>query len=177
MLDVHVLVMHYTPTEEVDRCVDSITHAASLCAFPVRLCLLNGVVGHIGRGRATGYALGHQLYVTYVDDDDEVMPLAFAQMEDALKQRVAAVFTPELQQQNGQRSKGPSHHHLIAIRRDKLIDHQPWVVCGDLAQMAALERDLNTVDMPMAGYVHHLYQSRGRALRRDHHDELRKARG
>jgi hypothetical protein len=177
MLDVHVLVMDYTPDEYVGQCVRSILLAARRSAFQVQLHLLHGWPGHVGRGRQDGYARGMHPYVTYVDDDDYLLPDAFVSMEGALGLRPTAVFTPELTIQNGQMQRGHDRHHLAVYAREILIDHASFVVCGDYAQMLAAEKSRTVVDLPEPGYVHRLYQSEGRKLRRKHPDEWRKVCG
>lgn len=165
MLDVHILVSRDTRPEWVTQCLDSVREAIAAASFPVLLHQVDGVSGHIGAGRAAGYALGNQPYVTYVDDDDYVQPHAFAQMVGGLRAGVSAVCTPEETLQNGCLRPGAERHHLIAYRRDLLIDHAAWTCYGDIAQMKAMGPD--AVDLPRSAYVHRLYMtSKARVLRR-----------
>jgi hypothetical protein len=175
MLDCHIIVRHETKPEWLAQCRSSVHAAAERAGFPVEVFVVEAVTGHIGNARASGYALGTNPYVTYVDDDDYVTPDAFASMSLAIHQFPDAIFMAESQLQNGQMRAGPQRHHLCVYRRDQLIDHTQWVVCGDLAQMNAVAGK-HCVDIPDKVYVHRLYQSGGRALRRHHHDELRIAR-
>ena len=176
MIDVHIIVSSDTPRDWVDQCLDSVSDAAELAGFPVYGHVVDGVPGHIGRARAAGYALGEQPYVTFVDDDDYVLPHAFSQMADPLRSGVSAVCTPELTLQNGQYRRGADRHHLIAYRRERLIEHAQWVCCGDVAQMQTIGPD--AVDVRQPGYVHRLYiHSKARALRREHLEEVRRCRG
>jgi hypothetical protein len=115
--------------------------------------------------------------VTCVDDDDYLMPDAFAQMRDALRSGAAAICTPELTVQNDQFRPGHKRHHLIAYRRDVLIDHTQWPCCGDVAQLAAIP-PTDVIDLPGLQYVHRLYgTSKARALRRANPAELVSAHG
>lgn len=175
MLDCHIIVSADTPRGWVTQCLDSVHDAADRAGFAVGIHVIDGVAGHIGRARAAGYALGAHPYVTCVDDDDYVLPNAFAQMREALVTNVSAVCTPELAWQNGTIVPGFDRHHLIAYRRDVLIDHTQWPCCGDVAQMQAMGAD--AIDLPCRAYVHRLYMmSKARVMRRTRLDELERAR-
>lgn len=176
MIDVHILIHPATPRDWVTQCLDSVHEAADRAGFPVDVHTLPAVIGHIGQGRANGYALGVHPYVTSVDDDDYVLPHAFAQMQGALESGVSAVCTPEQTMQNGHIRPGRARHHLIAYRRDTLIDHTQWPCCGDVAQIHAIGAD--AVDLAEPAYVHRLYMySKARVMRRSRVQELESARG
>ncbi|MDE2255924.1 MAG: hypothetical protein KGL42_16875 [Betaproteobacteria bacterium] len=176
MLDVHILIHPATPRDWVTQCLDSVYEAADRAGFPVDVHQLPAVIGHIGQGRAQGYALGVQPYVTCVDDDDYVLPQAFAQMRDALEAGASAVCTPEQTLQNGYIRPGHTRHHLIAYRRGDIIDHTQWPCCGDVAQMNTIGPD--AVDLAEPAYVHRLYMdSKARVMRRIRVAELELARG
>jgi hypothetical protein len=176
MIDVHIILRTDTPLAWRQQCLESASKAAVMAGYPVFIHPVDAVAGHIGQARANGYAQGSQSFVTYVDDDDYLLPNAFAVLNDALASTPDAIFPAELALQNGQFCDGPQRHHLAVYRRDQLIDHTAWVVCGDLAQMTAASKG-TCIDVPERVYVHRLYQSPGRALRREHHEELRRARG
>jgi hypothetical protein len=174
MLDCHIIVSHDTRPEWVSQCIGSVRIAAEHAGFPVNIHQVPGIPGHIGKARSAGYALGDHPYVTCVDDDDCVLPHAFSQMANALRSGVSAVCTPEQTLQNGHLSPGAPRHHLIAYRRELLIDHTQWPSCGDVAQMHVIGAD--AVDMPSPAYVHRLYMdSKARVMRRANLDELRSA--
>jgi hypothetical protein len=176
MLDCHIIVSADTPREWVTQCLDSVFEARDRAGYPVTVRVVDGVPGHIGKARAAGYALGTEPYVTFVDDDDYVLPDAFAQMADALRSGAPAICTPEVTMQNGQFRPGHARHHLIAYRRDVLIDHAQWPCCGDVAQLAAIA-DADVIDLPSPQYVHRIYgASKARAMRRANPDELEMAR-
>lgn len=174
MLDCHIIVSHDTKPTWVLQCLGSVRTAADQAGFPVHVHQVIGVPGHIGQARAAGYAMGNHPYVTCVDDDDYVLPHAFAQMAEALRSGASAICTPELSLQNGHLRPGSKRHHLIAYRRELLIDHTKWPCCGDVAQMQAIGSD--AIDLPEPAYVHRLYMdSKARVMRRAHLDELRSA--
>lgn len=177
MLDVHVLTLEATSWHWVKQRRDSIAEAVAAAGFPVHVHEIDGELGHIGRGRARGYALGTQPYVTYIDCDDYVQPGAFAALADALAAGHEAVGPGETLERGGVRwqrharpDKCPDPHHLICYRRDvaNRFDHRNWRVCGDLA--LAHRTVIHRVDD--YSYVHRLYESPGRLLRRKHQDEL-----
>lgn len=177
MLDVHVLVMATTPKSWVDQCISSVMHESLQAPFPVEVHIMDGIPGHIGEARNKGYAMGSHPYVSYVDDDDYILPNAFVQMRDALLSESSVIFTPELTLQNGWLRSGETRHHLVAYPRSSIIDHSPYKVCGDMAQMLHASRECHPTDLPNHGYVHRLYESGGRQLRRQHLDEWRAIRG
>lgn len=176
MLDCHIIVSADTRRDWVTQCLDSVHGAADRAGYPVAVHVVDGVPGNIGKARTAGYALGTDPYVTCVDDDDYLLPDAFAQMIDVLRTGAAAICTPEVTLQNGQFRPGHKRHHLIAYRRDVLIDHAQWPCCGDVAQLAAIT-DADVIDLPTPQYVHRIYgTSKARAMRRAHPDELEAAR-
>lgn len=140
--------------------------------YPVHVHVVPWVKGHIGKARANGYAQGSQPFVTYVDDDDYVLPHAFSAMSKAIESGADAIFPDEQTWQNGQIRAGAKRHHLAIYRRSMLIDHAQWKVCGDLQQSVVAGKG-HCIDLPEALYVHRLYLSGGRQLRRNHPEELR----
>lgn len=175
MLDCHIIVTPVTDAAWQAQCVQSVTEAALHAGYPVHVHIVPWVEGHIGKARANGYAQGNQPFVTYVDDDDYLMPNAFAALGDAIRTSPDAIFAAEQTWQNGQLRDGSQRHHLAVLRRDQLIDHTAWKVCGDLQQVVVM-RDKRVIDIPAFLYVHRLYVSGGRRLRRENPEELRRAR-
>lgn len=172
MIDLHVLLFSAN-YEWQTACLQSIREAVSFSPFPVKVRVFEGVPGHIGEGRSRAYSVGIQPYVTYVDDDDYLLPDAFANMAEAFTDSPSAVFTSELTLQNGNLSAGLQRHHLAVYRRDQLINHCDYTVCGDMAQLTAVQGTIRDIEAP--GYVHRLYISEGRKLRRQHPEEWRAA--
>jgi hypothetical protein len=175
MLDVHILTLPTSNSDWFNQCVESVMDAADLAGFPVDVHVVPGFLGHIGKGRAEAYALGRNAYVTCVDDDDYVLPNAFLQMQNALRAgRASAISTPERVCRNGHMDDGKQRHHLIAYRRDMLIDHASWPCCGDVAQIVSIPDD-GWLDLPVPMYVHRVYESSARLMRRERQDELSRA--
>ena len=117
MIDVHILTLETERKDWLDQCL------ASLQGEPVTLHVIPGTVGHIGDGRARGFALGEHQYVSFVDPDDFVLPGGFAACEAYLDEHTHcdAVGTHEFIFVDGKNmsrcreSKIP--HHLIVFRR------------------------------------------------------------
>lgn len=165
MLDVHVLITN-PRADWVAQCKASIAAAVAAAGFPVAVHYLDGEIGHIGRGRARGYALGEHPYVTCVDDDDYVLPNAFAQMREALESGASAACTPEYVERNcdGRLRNGGYRHHLNVFRRSDILDHSAWACVGDVLQMQRIEE--SAICLPERAYVHRIYKnSSARKLR------------
>lgn len=176
-LDVHVLLSTDTPASWSRQCISSIVQAARRAGYPVAVHQVPGVPGHIGRARATGYALGTSPWVTCVDDDDLVLPDASADMAQGLASNAAAVSTAEMELRNDTFRPGGQRHHLIAYRRERIIDHAAWSCCGDVAQRAAIGEN-EWHDVRRIGYLWRVYpESKARALRIAHPAELERAHG
>jgi hypothetical protein len=175
MLDVHILTMPDTSKAWTEQCLYSTFEAVHMAGFPVSVHVVPGVIGSIGQGRAHGYALGHYPYVTCIDDDDYVLPYAFRNMNEALEDgRWTAIATPENIERNGYMLAGKIRHHLIAYRRESIIDHRPWKCCGDVRQMHSIDESA-WFDLNHVGYVHRVYESKARLMRRAHQDEMNQA--
>lgn len=173
MLDVHVLTLPTSRPDWLSQCVDSVYEAAKAADFPVGVHLVDGDIGHIGRGRARGYAMGDHPYVTYVDHDDYLLPNAFAVLGESMRSGAESVAPGEIHERNGYRYHVHQRHHLIAYRRSiaEGFNHAAWHVCGDLA----LATNTSGIQIPDCVYVHRVYESPGRLLRRKRQDELRRA--
>lgn len=169
MLDLHVLKHHKNREwDTINR--SSISEAVRAAPFDVSVHYLDGEEGHIGRSRARGYMRGFHPYVTYVDHDDYLLSDALAALWPALQQSPCAVFPGELTLQNGHVRIGSERHHLCVYKREVLIDHSKYVVCGDLKQSQFTDLG-TTITVPHRGYVHRLYDSPGRKLRTAHLQE------
>lgn len=92
MVDTHVILLPTTDQALWKACQDSLN------AEPVNLHLIDGVDGHIGRGRAEGFKRGTSPYVSCVDPDDLVIPGAFTACLNALEKHPEAcgAYTDEL---------------------------------------------------------------------------------
>lgn len=67
MLDVHILTLP-DRQHELARCL------ATTESSMANVHVLDGYAGHIGRGRVQGFSTGDAPFVTYVDDDDMLVP-------------------------------------------------------------------------------------------------------
>lgn len=122
MLDVHLLVMKYTPESVKKRAIESCQIAADKAGFPVKVHPVEGIEGHLGKSRKFGYSHGNYPYVTHVDDDDFVEENAFQILHPFLMQGENAVTTGENHiYPDGK--KVPAYgmkHHLAVYKRDLL---------------------------------------------------------
>jgi hypothetical protein len=175
MLDVHIMVMPTTPHEFVGQCIASVTAAVSVASFPVYLHVMPAVQGHIGRARALGYSQGMQPYVSFVDDDDYVMPNAFAVLQAELEAGRDAVFTRELRLQNDKFCKAKGRHHMDVCRREIAcgFDFEPWRFFQDVALRRHVE-GMDCADVDEHVYVHRLLpNSNARVMHAAHRDDIR----
>lgn len=92
VIDVHVLLLPDTNPVWWQECRET------LRAEPVHLHLVEGIEGHIGKGRARGFDLGTTPYVSCVDPDDLVIPGAFEACLQALENHPEAcgAYTDQL---------------------------------------------------------------------------------
>lgn len=123
MLDVHIMVMSYTPKHVVERCLSSVRTAAKKAPFPVHIHELQGEFGHLGAQRKRGYSQGEAPYVTSVDDDDWIEPNAFAALP--LQRGPFAVTTSERVHTGKHWRVSHKPHHLAVYRREWL-QAQPY---------------------------------------------------
>lgn len=167
MLDVHVLTLPDSRQDWLQQCLASVDAAARAAPFPVGVHVVDGVAGHIGLGRARGFALGESPFVTYVDDDDFVDADAFACLSTAFESSPRLIFTQERMVQNEKPAGCGGGHHLAVLRREDAIAHD-WSN-HPAGGEAELYRSLGPwVQLPNVVYTHRLYRSRGRALRAEH---------
>jgi hypothetical protein len=136
IVDTHVILLPDTPRDWWRQC------RRSLEGEPIRLHEVEGVAGHIGKGRAKGFRLGDAPYVSCVDPDDLVIPGAFAACIDALEKHPEAcgAYTDELRMDREGNISGaglwsgrpwnpllqlePEYlHHLFVIRRRYVEPH------------------------------------------------------
>lgn len=170
-VDVHVLILNTTPRDWVERCVESIHAAARFAPFKVNLSTLPGVEGHIGIGRARGYAMGDSPYVTYVDDDDYLIEDSFHNVAEALEQQPDAVFPGEYLVNGSRIVECLRRHHLPFYRREHLIDHTKWSVAGDPRQIYALN-DKSVIEVSEPLYCYRIHsESASSKLTKEHPEE------
>lgn len=129
MIDVHILSLPHRRGAKLERCLESVAVAASRAPFPVAVHVVECEQdGHLGRGRAKGYAHGSHPYVTNVDDDDWVEPDAFAVLAEALEQDPAAVYTSFYHHRSDGIWINYSRALLRVFKRDTLegFDFERW---------------------------------------------------
>lgn len=164
LLDVHILVMDYTPREYVRQCLDSVLVAIANAPYPIALHIVPGVEGSVGAGRTRGYSQGAAKYATLVDDDDWVAPDAFAILHPHLQADVQGVTTGEVWVDGGNFTLKPdSRHHLLVVKRDRLPDVSAIKFVPDLPTLWAVP---NAVHIPQCVYYYRLWASGSRRQRR-----------
>jgi len=185
-LDVHILTSATTCPWMQQRCFASIEVARQRAGFPLAIHVIPAVQGHLGIMRYQGYRKGTAPYVTNVDDDDLLLPHAFAVLKPALMGECDAIFPRELlchctidgnRVIEGPRQPGRQRHSMKVFHRKHLIDFRPWLWAGDVAQMVYLEQQSHLVDLDTPSYVWRVYPtSNSMPLRYRDPMELRRAR-
>lgn len=170
MLDVLITISDDTPPAWVNQCRRSVTEAAALAGYPVSVIEVPGVPGHIGQAMANGFARSAAPYVTWVDDDDWLLPNAFASLALHLTARPTALFARELQQfDNGQIVPFRRRHHLSAYRRD-IVERVNLATDAGTPNLELLEAGRDGIDVIAWVYVRRMRISPAMRLR----DELRR---
>ena len=119
MLDVIVTISADTPAAWVAQCLASVQRARANASYPIRIVEQPGVPGHVGRAMVQGFARTTAPYVTWVDDDDWVLPNAFSCLTPHFGLQPAAICAREIQYaSNGSVELCEQRHHLSAWRRD-----------------------------------------------------------
>lgn len=135
-VDTHVLLMPTTDPTWWEDCRKSLENE------PINLHLVDGVKGHVGKGRANGFRIGDSPYVSCVDPDDLVMPGAFQACVDALEKtpQACGAYTDEMlidakgtplrpgiwsgKPWNPLLQLEPKYlHHLYVMRREAVLPH------------------------------------------------------
>lgn len=160
MLDVHILISDHTPSDWWRFCLASVDMAVSQAGFPIAVHPTTGIPGEIGLARARGYALGDFEYKTYVDDDDFLLPHAYAAMKSALESGALSIYGRELQYQNGRLVENHARHGTHIHHISHLVDHAALGNRCDVHQ-----RQQEGIDVKDFGYVYRVYDSIGRKLR------------
>jgi len=121
LIDVHCLhLLDENPTW-AQQC------EVSLSSEPIVIHHGPGIIGHVGQGRAWGFAQGTLPFVSYVDPDDYVLPGGFSACAKVLKKnpQIAVVGTREYRVGvNGEirayNHSFPGPHHLLVFRREAI---------------------------------------------------------
>lgn len=164
MLDVIVTISNSTPRNFVNECRRSVKLAAELCPYPVNVIETPGVPGHIGKAMASGVAKSTAEYITWVDDDDFVLPTAFACLEKHYKSRPQAICARELHLSGIMIRPYNERHHLTAFRRDAV--NPAWFERPAGIRRTMLCAQMNpVVDVLSWVYVYRIWNSAGFKLR------------
>jgi hypothetical protein len=164
-LDVLITISESTPRHYVEECRRSVSVAASQAGYPVNVIEVPGVPGHIGQAMANGFARTMAPYVTWVDDDDFVLPPAFACLQRHFDRRPQAIVTRELHwHDNGTRmTPFPGRHHLTVFRRDAV--REEWFSEPVDIRRHVLVEGLDVIDELSWVYVYRIHDSAARRLR------------
>lgn len=171
-LDVVTVVSDTTPKSYVAQCRASVRRAVAACPYPVNVIETPGVPGHIGEAYRGGYELGQWPWVTWVDDDDFVLPNAFSCLSEAIEQPdTDAIFAREiLLGARGQMVPIDRRHHLAVYRRDALasFDWDAHPARLSVAMQSAVVAPDRCRDVLAWVYFYRQRLSGGMRLRNDH---------
>lgn len=181
MLDVHILTLPEARSGWLKDAVRTTKEAADMAGFEVNVHVLPGIKGDLGAARKKGYSLGNAKWKTFVDDDDLVLPGAFAALRQYMDKDVVAVFPRENIWQNGKlHSFTYQGHHLCLYRADFLetIDFDSWKAMIDVAvRKEALKHPDGYLNVDDIVYTYRAYiNSKARLLRNAMPEELERLR-
>ncbi len=167
MIDVHTLAH---PTQ--DRRASTLRLGAQLESEPVAHHVTPGKILQLGAARAEGFSRGVEPYVSFVDDDDEIVPGIFDEILTRFDQEpdLAGVCTEErIVGRDGEdvlkfrrpyyrRQDFRNVHHLVVYRRDAVLPHlaalaeiehcpEPYLACAILCAGGKIAH------LPRCGYV------------------------
>lgn len=92
MIDVHIIKTKDWNTQKSEwfgKCLDSLE------SQNINLYIVDGEIGHIGKGRVKGFSQGNAEYVTYVDPDDYVEKDSFDVILEGLQDKPDVLYTAE----------------------------------------------------------------------------------
>lgn len=179
MLDVLVTVSDSTPPDYLEECRRSLAVAAKLVDYPVRVLEVPGVPGHIGEAMWCGFAETTAPFVTWVDDDDFVLPAAFTCLKKHWAKAPEIICTRELHlSENGVRPY-QERHHMMVFRRDVLEKNAAtWFAPASGINRCTLSKQCtDVVDELSWVYVYRIWNSPGRKLRIEERPNGRITRG
>lgn len=168
MLDVILTVSDKTSTKWVNQARRSIQTAIAASSYPVNLIESPAVPGHIGQALINGFGLSTAPYVTWVDDDDFVLPDAFECLKKHFDAKPSAIFAREIRLwANNDLELFQGRHHLTAWQRETIVAALPGFADLPGAPYRALfaaAGDCGVDEMSWV-YVHRKYRSQGMGLR------------
>jgi len=175
-VDTHVLILPDADKTWWDKCQDSMVNE------PVNLHLLQGVKGHIGKGRMMGFSRGESPYVSCVDPDDMVVPGAFQACVDALEAnpKACGAYTDEvlIDENGGELEKGmwsghkwnpllqlePKYLHHVFVMRRKFVERHydellKWPVMAEYVLKCLIVQHGPWVHVDRIGYKWRIHNS------------------
>ncbi len=146
-IDVHLLTLDER-AEWREACIESLAGA------PIRLHILPGTPGRIGKARAAGYARGTLPLVSFVDPDDLYEASAFARLADALESHPQAVlaYTDEALMDEAGRPLGLRRLAYSAFQHAHSASHVHGLIVMRRAVVEAV-LDATTDIHPMADWL------------------------
>lgn len=113
MIDIHVVTIHGTNQLWLDQCLKSLEHPL------VTVHMIDGIDGHIGKGRAAGYQQGSNPFVAYIDPDDYLLDRAIDRLLPWLEKH-PAITTQEiiLTEKGDDTGKRRIGHQLTVYKRE-----------------------------------------------------------
>lgn len=166
MLDVLTIVSSSTPPAYVSACRSSVKRAAAAAGYPVTIIEVPGVPGHIGRAMKRSLERSTAPYVAWVDDDDLVLPNAFAVLERHYTGKPTAIRAREVRvYPNGTIRLHEQPHHLTAFARDVVntVPLEQFEAYSNVPLQRAAAA--GAVDELSWVYLYRIYKSAGFALR------------
>ena len=165
-LDVITIISDETPRTFVEQCRQSVRDATHLAPYPVNLIEVPAVPGHIGQAMMDGISKGSAPYVAFVDDDDMVLPHAFACLSPHFEHQPTAVCAREIRLlANGRLMPMNRRHHITAYRRTAIagVDLQLFPSRPNEALLLACAH--GAVDVMSWAYVYRIWRSAGQRAR------------
>jgi hypothetical protein len=169
-LDVLIMVSQTTPRGFVNEARRSARIAADLCPYPVNIIETPGVPGHIGKAMLGGLAKSTAGYIAFVDDDDFVLPNAFACLERHFALAPAAICAREIKLlANGRVIPTNRRHHLTAFHAEVARELPLELPTGSMLKGVVRAAELGTVIDELSWvYVYRIWRSAGLRLRAIH---------
>lgn len=152
MIDIHVIVMPDSNQAWLERCLKSLEHPL------VSVYIVDGVEGHVGKGRASGYQQGTQRFVAHVDPDDYLLDEAIDRLLPWLEQ-YPAITTQEiiLNEDGGDTGKKRIGHQLTVYSRElitpKLIH---CMSCTERASELFVRQIIQPKRLPVLTYAYRI---------------------
>lgn len=153
MIDVHVLTFSGTRPEWLEQCL------ASLADQPCTVRVVKGVEGHVGAGRAAGFALGNHDLVAYVDCDDYLLPGALDACLLALDTHRAVTTCEYVEYLDGSRHPYPKPSHNISVyRREDIVPLLPLMAITPYTVDIQTRGRLKPAQLDVIGYVWRIHE-------------------